>query len=109
MNVNLHGISLIEHTLITTLVAVFHLLLLWIGICGTSRHRRPSNAERRLWRKFVGLLFVVLVIFANVALVIPKGSERAAALIAILLLAIIYFNWHHGTRKLERHEGDSDG
>jgi cobalamin synthase len=101
--------SLIEHALITLLVVVFHILLLWMGGSSSSQNPQLINAERRLWRKFVGLLFVVLVNFANATLVLPRGSERAAALIAILLLALIYLDWRHGTRTLKGHEGDSDG
>ena len=107
--VNLPGATPVEHTLITALVVLFHVFLLWVGRCGTSRHRHPSNAERRLWRRFVGLLFVVLVVFANATLVIPMGSERAAAVIAILLFAMIFVDWRHGTTKLKQQESDLDG
>jgi len=62
-----------------------------------------------LWRKFVGLMFVVLVIFGNATLVIPRCSERPAVLIAISLLAIIYLDLYRGTGKLKRHKGDADG
>ncbi len=100
---------LVEHSLITLLVVVFHLLLLRMGGSSSSQDSHVITAERRLWRKFVGLLFVVLVIFANATLVIPRDFERAAALIAIVLLAIIYVDWRRGTWTLEHHKGDSDG
>ena len=102
----MHGVTSVEHGLITIMVVVLHLLLLWIGPRSTSR---PSNAERRLWRRFVGLLFLVLVMFANTALVIPRGFERAVALVAILLLALIYVDWRHRTTKLKHQEVDLDG
>jgi hypothetical protein len=100
--------SLTQHVLITLFVVVFHVLLFWIGGSSASENPQAANAERRLWRRFVGLLFVALVVFANVTLVIPHGSERAAALVAIPVLAMIYIDWRHGIRSLNRNDSDSD-
>lgn len=98
----------IEHGLITGVVLVFHLLLLWIDMPAASRHPHSSKIQRRLWRRFVGLLFQVLVGFANASLVLSKGPQRIAALVAICVIAAIVLDWKLITRKLEADEKDPD-
>jgi hypothetical protein len=92
----------------TVLVTVFHLLLLWMGTGGLVRKLHATRAEQRLWARFVGLMFVVLVTFANAALETSRSSERMAALFAISLLAAVYFDWRRGLSKLDRQERDVD-
>jgi hypothetical protein len=101
--------SLAEHIVITMAVVVFHIVLLRIGGSPTSGDRSARNSERRLWRKFVGLHFLVLLVFANETLVLPRATQRAPALIAISLIAVIHLVWRHATTKVKHQTGDFDG
>jgi hypothetical protein len=92
--------SLAEHIVLTGAVVVFHTVLLRIGGSPTSGIRSARNSERRLWRKFVGLHCLVLVVFANAILVLPRAAERAAALIAISLIAVTHLVWWHELKAL---------
>jgi hypothetical protein len=100
--------SLAEHIVITMAVVVFHMVLLRIGGSRASRDRSAWNSERRLWRKFVGLHFLVLVVFANATLVLPRAAERAAALIAISLIAVIHLVWRRGITTLNQDHVDAE-
>jgi hypothetical protein len=104
----MHSTTFVEHALITTVVFAAHAFLLWIGTSFAARYLHASRAARQLWAKFVSLLCVVLVTFGNAALLIPRGSERIAMLIAISLVAIICFDWQRGMRKLDQRQRDSD-
>ena len=89
----MHSSSFLAHAAITLAVALFHLVLFWLANVGGPPRRRASNARAWLRAKFVGLMFLVLVTFANTALVFPRELARATALIAIALLAAIFFRW----------------
>jgi TRAP-type C4-dicarboxylate transport system permease large subunit len=99
--------SLAEHIVITVAVVVFHVVLLRIGGSPTSGDWSARNSERRLWRQFVGLHFLVLVVFANATLVLPRTTQRAAALIAISLIAVTHFVWRRGVKALGHEQEDA--
>jgi hypothetical protein len=100
--------SLAQHTAITMAVVAFHVVLLRFGGSPTSGDRSARNSERRLWRKFVGLHFLVLVVFANATLILPRATQRAAALIAVSLIAVIHLVWRRRVNALG-HEREDPG
>jgi len=103
------SIQLFDHVIITGAVLGLHLLLLWIGTPFVARHPRATDAQRRLWRSFIGLQFLVFVAFANVSMLLPKGPPRIAALVAVLVNAMLILRWKVSAMKIHDDECDLKG